>query len=342
MSDPKDYTVGWICAIEPEFVAAQAFLDEEHDQPITQDAQDSNGYALGKMGAHSVVIAGLPDGEYGTDTAATVAKDMLRSFPNIRIGLMVGIGGGAPSSKHDVRLGDVVVSRPGGGTGGVFNYDFGKVIQNQAFLETRFLNQPPDWIRTKVGLLKSRHALRGHNLEDKVNRVLEKWPSLRKGYTRPTSMDTLYKSTFIHRQAIKNDECEVCGKDPLNLEDRPMRNNDADDLVIHYGLIASANKLIKDAVIRDKLADEREVLCFEMEAAGLMNRFPCLVIRGICDYTDTHKNKKWQGFAAMMAAAYAKDLLALISPSNIEAQARIEEILSSGQSNWICNYVLLC
>ncbi|KZL84321.1 pfs domain-containing protein, partial [Colletotrichum incanum] len=75
---------------------------------------------LGKIGSHKVVVAGLPDGEYGTTSAAVVARDMLYSFPNVRIGLMVGIGGGAPGEKHDIRLGDVVVSSPGGGKGGVF------------------------------------------------------------------------------------------------------------------------------------------------------------------------------------------------------------------------------
>jgi hypothetical protein len=66
---------------------------------------------------------------------------------------------------------------------------------------------------------------------------------------------------------------------------------------------------MRDALIRDKLAAEKNVLCFEMEAAGPMNHFACLVIRGICDYSDSHKNKEWQGYAAMAAAAYAKDLL---------------------------------
>ncbi|KAL3444390.1 hypothetical protein BJX65DRAFT_310973 [Aspergillus insuetus] len=46
-----------------------------------------------------------------------------------------------------------------------------------------------------------------------------------------------------------------------------------------------------------------------MEAAGLMNTYPCLVIRGICDYADSHKNKAWQGYAAATAAAFAKELL---------------------------------
>jgi nucleoside phosphorylase len=85
---------------------------------------------------------------------------------------------------------------------------------------------------------------------------------------------------------------------------------------------------MKDASIRDKLVAERNVLCFEMEAAGLMNHFPCLVIRGICDYADSHKNKEWQGYAAMVAAAYAKDLLRRIHPTKIESESRISDVLS--------------
>ena len=101
-----------------------------------------------------------------------------------------------------------------------------------------------------------------------------------------------------------------------------------DNPAIHYGLIASGNQLMKNALVRDRLTAEKEVLCFEMEAAGLMNHFPCLVIRGICDYSDSHKNKEWQGYAAMAAAAYAKDLLCRIPPNKVEAEKRIGNILS--------------
>jgi len=83
---------------------------------------------------------------------------------------------------------------------------------------------------------------------------------------------------------------------------------------------------MKNALTRDRLAAEKDVLCFEMEAAGLMNHFPRLVIRGVCDYSDSHKNKEWQGYAAMAAAAYAKDLL-----HKVEVEKRISDI-PSGQS----------
>jgi len=104
---------------------------------------------------------------------------------------------------------------------------------------------------------------------------------------------------------------------------QPERTENEDNPAIHYGLIASTNQLMKDALVRDTLAAERDVLCFEMEAAGLINHFPCLVIRGVCDYSDSHKNKEWQGYAAIAAAAYAKDLLCRILLNKVEAEKRI-------------------
>src|SRR5271168_834021 len=185
MSNLNDYTVGWICAISTEYVAAQAFLNEEHEGPEYVSPNDNNDYTLGKIGKHNVVIAILPDGEYGTTSAAIVARDMLHSFPNIRIGLMVGIGGGAPSPTHDIRLGDIVVSAPRDGNGGVFQYDFGKTIQDQSFRTIGFLNQPPAILRTAVNGLKATYRIDGHQLEAAIDNILKKNPRLREEYKRP-------------------------------------------------------------------------------------------------------------------------------------------------------------
>ncbi|KAL7908310.1 ankyrin repeat protein [Trichoderma velutinum] len=326
MSNPSDYTVGWICAISTELVAARAFLDEEQDPPNVISPQDNNIYTLGRIGKHSVVIAALPDGEYGIGAAASVARDMLHSFPNVRIGLMVGIGGGVPG-KHDIRLGDVVVSATHDEHGGVFQYDFGKSIQTQEFQNTMFLNQPPAVLRSAVGGLKADYESDGHQFQETINRILMKKPRLRKKYQRPDAgTDRLYLSNVVH-PLKSNESCAVaCGAS--RLVPREQRAEDEDDPQIHYGLIASGNKLMKDALIRDELASKKDVLCFEMEAAGLMNHFPCLVIRGICDYSDSHKNKIWQGYAAMTAAAYAKDLITRIPSTKIEAEDRIVDVLS--------------
>jgi nucleoside phosphorylase len=328
----RDYTVGWICAITTEYVAAQAFLDKKHEGPEYVSPNDNNNYTLGKIGKHNVVIAVLPDGEYGTSSAAGVARDMLHSFPNIRIGLMVGIGGGAPSRRHDIRLGDIAVSAPRDREGGVFQYDFGKTIENQSFQHTGFLNQSPTILRTAVSGLKAQYESEGHQLEAAINTVLDKKPRLRKKYKRPaSSSDRLYQSGVTHPPNDQLDCATACGDDPQKLILRPERTEDEDNPAIHNGLIASANQLMKDASVRDKLIAEKDILCFEMEAAGLMNHFPCLVIRGICDYSDSHKNKEWQGYAAMAAAAYAKDLLRQIPPNRVDAEKTIVDSFS-GQS----------
>lgn len=324
---PNDqYTVGWICAISTEFVAAQEFLDEEHGRPQSVATHDNNNYALGMIDRHYVVIAVLPHGEYGTSSAASVASDMLHSFPNIRVGLMVGIAGGVPSESHDIRLGDIVVSTPGNGIGGVFQYDYGQRVQDQGFQETGFLNQPPPLLRAAVNSLITDYERNGHQLEQAVNKIIQEKPRLGRKYARPDpGADKLFKPEITHSSSCASG----CGDDASKLIHRPERTEE-ENLAIHYGLIASANQLMKDGKARDDIASKMNILCFEMEAAGLMNHFPCLVIRGICDYADSHKTKEWQGYAAMVAAAYAKDLLYRIVPTKLEAEKRIAERLSDG------------
>ncbi|KAI1323960.1 putative WD-repeat protein [Xylariaceae sp. FL0255] len=325
----QEYTVGWICAITTEYVAAQCFLDEIHDRPAQLSPHDKNDYTLGRIGAHLVVIAVLPGGEYGIASAACVAQDMLHSFTNIRIGLMVGIGGGAPSRRHDIRLGDVVVSTSGAGNGGVVQYDFGKTIQDQDFQQTGFLNQPPNILRTAVSGLEAQYEVDGHKIDEVIRSILEKKPRLRKKYGHPDPLtDVLYRSDILHQDGTC---CVLTTEDSEQssmLISRPLRTEDEDNPAIHYGGIASANQLMKDAEVRDRLAEKHNILCFEMESAGLMNNFPCLVIRGICDYSDTHKNKAWQGYAAMTAAAYAKDILNRIPSSRVEVERTISEGLT--------------
>lgn len=327
MADPNEYTIGWICALSEEYVAAQCFLDNKHSRPHEVSPNDYNDYTLGEIAGHYVVIAVLPKGEYGTASAATVATHMLHSFPNVRFGLMVGIGGGAPSSRHDIRLGDIVVSAPTAGQGGVFQYDFGKTIQGQSFQSTQFLDQPPMILLTAVSGLKAQYEIDGHQIEESINSIFEEKPRLRKRYQRPESKtDCLYKSHVLHAPD-NTSNCINCGDDDSHVVSRPQRSAEEDNPAIHYGLIASANQLMKDALIRDKLAAEMDVLCFEMESAGLMHHFPCLVVRGICDYADSHKNKVWQGYAAMTAAAYTKDLLQRIIPSRVKAESKIIDLL---------------
>ncbi|KAF4772655.1 hypothetical protein HAV15_005068 [Penicillium sp. str.  len=248
MSDPDQYTVGWICALETEYVAARAFLDKKHNRPETLSPNDNNHYTLGEIGGHQVVIAVLPDGEYGTASAAGVARDMVHSFPNIRFGLMVGIGGWVPT-KHDIRLGDIIVSSSRNGRGGLLQYDLGKELQGQAFHQTGYLNQPPPILRTAVTGLHAQYEEEGHQLKESIQAMLEGNKRLKRKYAQPPSeTDRLFESQFAH----SNPEAG-CGEfcDSSKLIWRPERTDEEDDPAIHYGLIASGNRSQVEIVSKD-------------------------------------------------------------------------------------------
>jgi nucleoside phosphorylase len=107
----------------------------------------------------------------------------LHSFPNVRFGLMVGIGGGAPSARHDIRLGDIVVSTRGKGRDGVFQYDYGKAIQDHSLVATGSLNQSPQLLSTAVSALEAEYELEGQHLSSQVDKALKQSQHLRKKYS---------------------------------------------------------------------------------------------------------------------------------------------------------------
>ncbi|KAE8550321.1 hypothetical protein EYB25_006547 [Talaromyces marneffei] len=356
-----DYTVGWVCALPKEQTAALAMLDEKHaDLPKQQN--DPNVYTLGSVGKHNVVIACLPMGMIGNNKAANVAAHMVSSFPSIKFGLMVGIGGGVPPN---VRLGDVVVSKPVSEYSGVVQWDFGKAEQRGTFQRTGALNNPPSALLAALTKLESKHDMEGSEIPQHLEDLKMKWPKLIPKYIKSDSLeDVLFAADHTHRrqsiwQAVfsilwgtilalfkhllgsafapsspehsnggtpydmeeGDDDCRFCNKSKV-IKRRPR------NMRLHYGLIASGNQVIKDAIRRDGINKMLggNVLCFEMEAAGLMHDFPCLVIRGICDYADSHKNKKWQEHAAAVAAAFAKEFLSMVPAQEVDMMPTIKSL----------------
>ncbi|RYP57870.1 hypothetical protein DL770_010563 [Monosporascus sp. CRB-9-2] len=273
----EDYTIGWVCALSIELAAAQEMLDEEHGD-LDYDPNDTNIYTLGRIGEHNVVIACLPEGQTGTNSAAAVAVQMQSAFTSIRFGLMVGTGGGVPSMEADIRLGDVVVSRPNKVHGGVVQYDFGKATPS-GFKRTGFLNTPPTILLSAVTKLRA-NRVRGKSRVTEYASKLDSLPTFTREDAGP---DVLFEADYNH---VEGAACEQCSIE--RAVERQSRDNQ--EIVVHYGTIASGNRVMRDAAERDRVSSELGgVLCFEMEAAGLMNCFPCLVIRGICDYADSHK-----------------------------------------------------
>ncbi|THZ14754.1 purine and uridine phosphorylase [Aureobasidium pullulans] len=302
----RSYQIGIICALAIEKAVVEVLLDEEHSQLHNIDG-DENIYTFGRVHLHCVVIACLPGGSAGKVSAARVAKDMLRSFPAIKLGLMVGIGGGVWTQQTDLRLGDVVVSEPNNMHGGVVQWDFDKTERDGIFRRTGTLNKPPRVLLNAMQQLKIKHLKQGDDLSTHLSEIAAKMPQMVAALSyQGLEHDQLYQWDYQHQGGETCENCDVTRlvkRDLSRIDDRPS---------IHYGNIASGDQVMRNAATRDMIARQENVLCFEMEAAGLMDDFPCLVIRGVCDYADTHKNKRWQPYAAATAAAYAKELLKVL------------------------------
>jgi nucleoside phosphorylase len=290
-----DYAAAWVCALPLELAAAKVMLNEVHPS-LAQSKFDHNVYTLGAINGHNVVIACLPAGNYGTIRAATVLSHMLLTFPCLQFCLMVGIGGGVPSHSADIRLGDVVVSMPTAISGGVIQYDYGKTLRDGLFQRTGSLNKPPQKLLTAVSQICSNYLRSGIHFGEGISDTLQKYPTMRHVFSRP-SKDWLFDSSYSHSDS--NSDCSTC--DETHLVNHVPRVTEEPH--VHYGLIASGNQVMKDAKARDTIAQDLGILCFEMEAAGLMDQLPCLVIRGISDYCDSHKSDDWQGYAALSAAS---------------------------------------
>ncbi|KAF3198448.1 hypothetical protein TWF192_001515 [Orbilia oligospora] len=320
----ENYTVGWICTRKEEYEAACRMLDEEFeptDIKLKISAEDHNTYEYGSINGHYIVIGCLPSGRSGPISAATFAKDMDRSFPNLRFTLLVGIGGGAPTETRDIRLGDVVVSQPDKDLGGVVQIDFWKRLQgdggeegseSRLFQRIGHLNSPPAFLLGAMPrILRSHRDTRGPDkLAEHIRPLINAIPEFRRP---PQSQDRLFRANYRHRSV--QETCECCREDQV-IERLPRA--ESREFMIHYGTIASSKSPMENAIERDRYAKDLGVLCFETEAAGLMNIIPCLVIRGISYYSDSHKNDQWNKYAALTAAAYAKELLITWRPVEVK------------------------
>ncbi|KAK2037824.1 hypothetical protein LZ31DRAFT_158417 [Colletotrichum somersetense] len=254
-------------------------LDEIHET-LPQPGTDPTVYKLGNINGHNIVIAGLH--KPGNCSAAIVATHLQSTFRNLSYGLLVGIGGGVPTRSEAgmIRLGHIVVSKPTGAHSGAVNYSHGK-SKDGIFERTGYINSPP------VALLQAALSL-DIDLEASddcpISRNIERILVKRK-------LRTKYQHPGVSKDHLHQPQDEQTG-----------------EIIVHRGTIATGGLLLKDAVLRDKLAKEHGVLCFEMEAAGALTDFRCLVIRGISNYCDAFKNDEWQGFAAAAAAGYAREL----------------------------------
>ncbi|KAL6835285.1 nucleoside phosphorylase domain-containing protein [Trichoderma camerunense] len=331
MASYDSYTVAWITTTMISSLAARRIFDDNHEISGPNVPGDFNAYHFGRMGKHNVVVCYLPQGD--ESTSATVKKgvdNMLGIFHGIRVAVLVGIGGGVPSDQHDIRLGDVVVSGIGSALPGLVRYDYDITVREKTFHLSQSNIPASPAIGEAVEDLRIRYLDTTNRLASRALYVIDQFPVQGKNNpcARPDQKtDKLYKPHHKHPGDVAS--CSLaCGDSSAGLVERSPRVGGKENPVVHYGLIASSNRPMKDALIRDKLALEKKVLCFENEAAVMISIFPSFVIKGISDYADTHCNdlSLWKGYATAAASAYAKDFLYVLSPGRVKAEEPVQPL----------------
>ena len=307
----RAYTVAWLCALPlSEGVVATVMLDEEHE-PLNLPTHDENSYTYGSINGHNVVIACMPPGLPGKVSASKLVQPLSQSFPSLKIHLFVGIGGGVPriptpdNSDDDIYLGDVVIGwAERTGIPGVVQWDLVRYLEDGNIEPLGTLEKPDRRLLSALGLLLQNRILGRTRFPEHLQR-LQKLA----GFSHPgLENDKLFKSTYHHPGGPN---CSSC--DRAQLIERTPRVNQ--DLIFHQGTIVSGDTVMNNPQRRDEISRiYHDALCFEMEAAGVMDDKRCLVIRGIANYADSHKNGSWQNYAAGTAAVLAREFLFTIQP----------------------------
>ncbi|UKZ67791.1 uncharacterized protein TrAtP1_008949 [Trichoderma atroviride] len=329
----EDFEIAIICALPLEYDAVALLFDEFWDKDgdtFGRAAGDLNHYTTGRIGKHDAVLALLS--HMGKTNAASAAANMRSSYGALRLVILAGICGGVPhNGKDDVFLGDVVISSA------VIQYDFGRHyphgFMRKNTREDNFRKHDKNIgnfltkFSTNTGQDKL-HERTAHFLKQLQENAIKH----QEKYRYPgANKDKLFESGYRHmHRKLATCICSSCHgrKDPVCDEaltsscddlgcdeeylERSRTNKEQDEAqgpAIYIGAVASGDTVMKSGEDRDRIAKKEGVIAFEMEGAGAWEDLPCIVVKGICDYADCHKNKLWQDFAAATAASVLKAIL---------------------------------
>jgi nucleoside phosphorylase len=313
-SDRRGFEIAIICAKTLEADAIDALFDyhwDDEEAPFDKEPGDPNAYSVGVIGRFNVVLAYMPG--MGKVNAATVASNCGKSFPGIKLALVVGICGVVPfgPTKEEIILGDIIIST------GVIQYDFGRQLPGHFVRKDTLVDVPGRPNLEIRGVLAKLKGLRHRRqLSAKIKGyldVLRQDQELHAEYPGSTK-DRLFKASYRHTDDQRS--CEQLGCNGKLVSRSRLSTADATpNPAIHFGLMASGDVVMKSGEDRDRIASAEDIIAFEMEGAGVWDSFPCIIIKGGCDYADSHKSKAWQRYAAATAAACAKAFLGFWIPS---------------------------
>ncbi|KAL9488691.1 hypothetical protein ACSS6W_000968 [Trichoderma asperelloides] len=359
-----DFRFAIICALPSEYDAVCDSLDDIWGQEggLGTATGGPRIYTTGRIGNLHVVVALLPGA--GKGEAASSATCLRLSYSNLAIAFVVGICGAVPQPdiETEILLGDIIISKS------LVQYDFGR--ENPDGFERNdtidvTLGRPNKDIRALTALLSTRRGrgeLEGNALE-RLRQLQAKAADTRdRGiYNYPgAEHDRLFNPKYRHKHrnaacdicqaclAVNDPVCRMapklsctvlgCGEGELVTRSRVQQRHQgvidvAPALQIHVGTIGSADRVMRSGEARDKIAKRDDVIAFEMEGAGVWDEIPCIIVKGVSDYADSHKQKDWQNYAAGVAASAVK---AIISGPYFQQTQEEEESLS-GKSKRFTN-----
>ncbi|VUC29320.1 unnamed protein product [Clonostachys rosea] len=326
----EEFEIAIICALGHEYTAVEDVIDQFWDDNGDNYGKlpgDPNDYTTGHIGPHNIVLVLLP--EMGKANASSAANSIRLSYTRVKLALVVGICGAVPKNgEENIMLGDVIIGEK------VVQHDFGRMYGDRFYRKSHQLgkaNKEVSSITRKYKTPRSKKNLENHAaeiLKDLQNKIAT---AGRQGeYDDPGyASDRLFKPDYRHRHTVSPtcicascvkdtdptcsaalvSTCEELQCDEKQMIHREQRSSTVNTPIIHIGAIASGDTVMKSGIHRDIIANELGVIAFEMEGCGVWEELPCLVIKGVCDYADSHKDKVWQRFAAASAASVAKAVI---------------------------------
>ncbi|KAL4935266.1 hypothetical protein BDV06DRAFT_217551 [Aspergillus oleicola] len=331
----NDFAIAIICALPLEADAVEAHFDVTYDRfgkHYGKQQGDANAYINGRIGKHDVVLCYMPG--MGKGSAASVASSLQISYTGVRLALVVGICGGAPPPPkyQEIFLGDVIISDS------VIEYDFGRQYPGGFHRKTGVkdtLGRPGREIRAFLNGLRAENSRK--ELQYPSQRYLSILQQRGAKWCHPGVNDILFKASYPHKHYSHASpiRCSCFGSDSPDQICEEALEKDCDELncnkgqqvrcreaseanqtSIYIGPVASADTVMKSGQHRDEIVRREKVIGFEMEGAGVWDNIPCIIIKGVCDYADSHKSKLWQAYAAGTGASVAKALLEYWVPAN--------------------------
>ncbi|OAR01318.1 hypothetical protein LLEC1_03745 [Akanthomyces lecanii] len=338
------FEVAIICALSLEYEAVSLLFDrfwDQHGDLYGKAKGDDNYYRTGRMSKVDVVLLLLPG--VGKAAAASAAAGLRSSYPELKQVFLVGVCGGVPyrnvddEKSDEILLGDVIISSA------LVQCDLGRrfpdSFQTKDDLESA-LPRARKHIRSILAPLRARSTCK--QIESRALDFLEQIQADNEEYRYPgASSDRLFHAGYRHKHQ-RQEQCECCAKchrssdavcessrglscDELGCDDvllvarkrlehkrelqKTGRVREAQAPLVFLGWVGSGDTVLKSGEERDRLAKQYNILSLEMEGAGIWDDLPCIVVKGVCDYADSHKNKQWQNFAAATSACVVKALL---------------------------------